>query len=280
MADVHRNAVAGLEAGRGSVETLLAAAAALGLRLDGRSLPPGDGLGERIRALRMRRGLSQSMVARLAGVSSPSVGALERGRSQHIAVLESVARVIGAALCLVPLDKPLNFWNSAGNSSVHHEWTTPGWVLDRLEAILGGPWDMDPCSPGARVSRVRAHVHMSVEENGLKHQWTGRVFVNPPYGRQLGSWMAKCRSEVEANNASLVVALIPARPDTRWWHSEVAGRADILMLKGRLSFGDGSASAPFPSALIAWGATADFAAAVTAAFPDAWHIPPTPKLSI
>ena len=58
---------------------------------------------------------------------------------------------------------------------------------------------------------------------------------------------------VEVGNAKTVIALVPARTDTGWWHNDIAGQASIFFLKGRLSFGDGSQPAPFPSALIVWG---------------------------
>jgi hypothetical protein len=85
--------------------------------------------------------------------------------------------------------------------------------------------------------------------------------------------MAKARMEAEAGRAGLVIALVPARTDTRWWHDHVAGKADVWLLRGRLSFGDGTMAAPFPSAIVAWGAT-DYARSMLGeALPGAWHVP-------
>jgi site-specific DNA-methyltransferase (adenine-specific) len=53
----------------------------------------------------------------------------------------------------------------------------------------------------------------------------------------------------EAQRGALVVALVPARTDTRWWHS-AAPHASVRFLKGRLKFGSAKTSAPFPSALM------------------------------
>ena len=97
----------------------------------------------------------------------------------------------------------------------------------------------------------------------------GVVFVNPPYGRHLPAWIAKARAEVEHGNARVVIALIPARTDTSYWHQHRT-QADVYFLKGRLRFGDNSQSAPFPSALAIWGADAATLAKLDAAFPDAW----------
>ena len=107
--------------------------------------------------------------------------------------------------------------------------------------------------------------------NGLSLPWHGTVFVNPPYGRTLGSWVAKAHREVELGHAKTVVALLPARPDTAYWHGHVAGRAVVYFLRGRLRFGAGDQSAPFPSALAVWGAGPETLAALDVALPGAWR---------
>ena len=101
---------------------------------------------------------------------------------------------------------------------------------------------------------MRARVHFTAEDDGLSLAWHGTVFVNPPYGRALAAWVAKARREVESGRARTVVALLPARPDTAYWHEHVAGRATVYFLRGRLRFGGSEQSAPFPSALAVWGA--------------------------
>lgn len=68
----------------------------------------------------------------------------------------------------------------------------------------------------------------------------------------------------------MVVALIPARTDTRYWHEHIAAKADVYFLKGRLRFQNASQCAPFPSAVVIWGADEATIARLDAAFPDAW----------
>ena len=69
-----------------------------------------------------------------------------------------------------------------------------------------------------------------------------------------------------------VVALLPARTDTRGWHQYVAREADVFLLRGRLAFGSGDQAAPFPSALVLWGAPEEILVPMRAAFPEAWHL--------
>ena len=52
---------------------------------------------------------------------------------------------------------------------------------------------------------------------------------------------------------TLVVALIPARTDTQYWHDYCMKASEIMLVKGRLKFGDGTGSAPFPSAVVVFG---------------------------
>lgn len=111
--------------------------------------------------------------------------------------------------------------------------------------------------------------------DGLAAPWHGRVFVNPPYGRALPHWVHKCAAE-SASGRATVVALLPARPDTRWWHEHVASAADVFMLCGRLRFGDGKQAAPFPSAVVTWGAEEELLARLASMLPGAWHVPRRP----
>ena len=75
-----------------------------------------------------------------------------------------------------------------------------------------------------------------------------RVFCNPPYS-QIDKWVEKAFYETKQEN-TLVVMLIPSRTDTRYFHNYIYGRTEIRFVKGRLKFGDGKNSAPFPSMLV------------------------------
>jgi site-specific DNA-methyltransferase (adenine-specific) len=75
-----------------------------------------------------------------------------------------------------------------------------------------------------------------------------RVFCNPPYS-EIEKWVAKAFYE-SRKDKTLVVLLIPSRTDTRYFHNFIYNRAEIRFVKGRLKFGDGKNSAPFPSMLV------------------------------
>lgn len=74
--------------------------------------------------------------------------------------------------------------------------------------------------------------------------------MNPPYGREIGHWMKKAYES--SLTGAVVVCLVPARTDTKWWH-DYAMKGDIEFIKGRLKFGDAKNNAPFPSAVVIFG---------------------------
>ena len=77
------------------------------------------------------------------------------------------------------------------------------------------------------------------------------MFCNPPYGREIGRWVEKCYRE--AQRGALVVALIPARTDTRYFHEFIWKKAkEIRFLRGRLHFNESKQAAPFPSMIVIW----------------------------
>lgn len=132
-------------------------------------------------------------------------------------------------------------------SSATGDWSTPQEVYDWLDAEYG-PFTLDPC---ASSTNAKCPTFFTVVEDGLAQKWEGRVFVNPPYGRGIGEWIAKCYQS--AQEGALVVALLPSRTDTAWWHDYVMKADQIRFLRGRLKFGGSSNSAPFPSVVVVWG---------------------------
>lgn len=129
----------------------------------------------------------------------------------------------------------------------HDEWLTPPHILDAL-----GEFDLDPCAPVVQPWPM-AKRHLTVEDDGLRADWEGRIWLNPPYGTQLQLWLRKLAWYGNG------IALAFARTDTKMFFEHVWGKADaVLFLEGRLYFHhvDGT-RAKFnggaPSMLIAYG---------------------------
>jgi len=127
------------------------------------------------------------------------------------------------------------------------EWATPRPLFAELESEFG-PFDLDAA---ATAENAKASRYFTLTDDGLSQQWTGRVWLNAPYGREVGQWLRKAAHS--AQEGATVVALVPARPDTAWWRDATATASLVRMLPGRLRFGAGDMPAPFPSAVLVFG---------------------------
>lgn len=134
------------------------------------------------------------------------------------------------------------------------EWATPQALFDALD--LEFRFGLDAA---ATEDNAKCTAFFTREDDALTRSWyPGQgwsVWLNPPYS-QCREFIAKAAQE--ARNGCTVVALVPSRTDTRWWHSEVYDPCrnafrpgvEVRFIKGRLKFGDSTNSAPFPSVVI------------------------------
>lgn len=100
------------------------------------------------------------------------------------------------------------------------------------------------------------HVFFDEAANGLSKRWSPhRIWMNPPYS-QVGHWVAKAHEE--ADNGALVVGLLPAWTDRKWFHQHILNRAEIVFISGRLRFLDPATMKPmkwaarFASMIVVW----------------------------
>ena len=148
-------------------------------------------------------------------------------------------------------------FNDGMRSSISDSWTTPRDFWDTLNSEYNFTLDAaalqsSTLEPGNWYGPD--HPEPS-RQDGLTRSWSadamgGTVWLNPPYGRAIKSFMAKAHEE--AQGGVRVVALVPARTDTQWWWESVIHH-EVRFIKGRLKFGGSKNSAPFPSAVIVMG---------------------------
>lgn len=128
------------------------------------------------------------------------------------------------------------------------EWETPSAMFEKLNEEFH--FTLDPC---ATSENRKCSKYYTLTEDGLKQNWGGQiVFCNPPYSK-IGTWVKKAYEE-SIKPGTIVVLLIPARTDTRWFHDYIQHRSEIRFIKGRLRFrfsgSDANAPAPFPSMVV------------------------------
>lgn len=132
------------------------------------------------------------------------------------------------------------------SSTTNTEWLTPRCILDAL-----GEFDMDPCCPESMPWRTaRRMIHLP--EDGLAAEWSGRVWLNPPF-RGAYPWVKRLR---EHGNG---IALLPCATDTDIFFHNVWGCASgILFIKRRVVFHRSDGTKPKnninrPCCLVAYG---------------------------
>jgi phage N-6-adenine-methyltransferase len=127
-------------------------------------------------------------------------------------------------------------------SSKTDDWETPQDLFDKLDQEF--EFNLDVC---ATQDNRKCRNFYTKELDGLKQDWHGVCWMNPPYGREIGKWVQKAYEE--SLKGSTVVCLLPSRTDTRWWH-DYCMKGEVRFIKGRLKFGNSKNSAPFPSAIV------------------------------
>lgn len=128
-------------------------------------------------------------------------------------------------------------------------WETPQGFFDRYNKIY--QFNTDVCA--IKENAKCAHYY-TPEQNGLIQSWKGVCWMNPPYGRNEGyKWVKKAYEE--NLKGCIVVALLPARTDTKWFHQFVINNPNVTIefIEGRLKFSNSTDAAPFPSIVVTFG---------------------------
>lgn len=135
-------------------------------------------------------------------------------------------------------------------SSASDDWSTPQDLFDELNAEFGFVLDVS-----ASAENAKCPAYFTREQDGLAESslWftagAGAIWMNCPYGRDIGKWVAKAEHAAREYKQT-VVCLLPARTDTKWWHDYVIPYGEVRFIRGRLKFGGSRNSAPFPSAVV------------------------------
>lgn len=131
------------------------------------------------------------------------------------------------------------------NTGNNDEWLTPPEIIRSL-----GVFDLDPCSPIDRPWDT-AKNHLNINDDGLNQAWAGRIWLNPPYGKETFKWLARLASHRSG------IALIFARTETQGFFRTIWNTAhSIFFFEGRIRFyyvdGKRGQSANAPSCLISY----------------------------
>ena len=133
----------------------------------------------------------------------------------------------------------LNSWLFTSKTDMR---ATPQDFFDRLNDEF--KFNLDPC---ATPENAKCEKYFTKEEDGLsKSRDNQNVFCNPPYWKEIKNRVQKAYF----TRGGVVVMLLPARTDTKWFHDYIWKKSEIRFVKWRLKFGWSKNSAPFPSMVV------------------------------
>lgn len=117
-----------------------------------------------------------------------------------------------------------------------NEWYTPAEYVAMVVDVMGGI-DVDPASCEAANAVVGAAIFYDQDSDGLRHPWLGRVWLNPPYSRELmPSFARKLRSEIDAGNTTEAIMVSHNNTDTQWFHGLAPVCAALCFPSKRIRF--------------------------------------------
>lgn len=133
--------------------------------------------------------------------------------------------------------------------SSSNEWCTPPWILILVRQVFCGDIDLDPCSNDFAKEIVQAGASFDQAADGLHREWSGKVFVNPPFGTisgrsQQGLFLDKSISEFHKGHVTEVLLILKAAIGYHWFGTALS--FPHAWLRGLVAF---HASRPSLSAL-------------------------------
>ncbi len=123
------------------------------------------------------------------------------------------------------------------------EWETPPNLFNPLNDEFGFTLDV-----AATIENAKCEKFWTIQDDGLKMPWNGTCWLNPPYGRDVPKWLE--RALTESYHGTIIVALVPARTNTKWFHDLCLKVAEVRFVCGRPKFGDSDHGLPLPLAVI------------------------------
>lgn len=154
-----------------------------------------------------------------------------------------------------PYEKSTGFYSgSTAMSSLDDTWATPRKFFEQQKVKFNFTLDAAALQSSTLVpyNWYGPDHPLLTRRDAFDQNWAqdadgGIIWLNPPYGRTIGRWMAK--ADLESKRGATVVCLVPSRTDTAWFHNSCIHH-EVEFLRGRLKFGTAINAAPFPSALV------------------------------
>jgi hypothetical protein len=156
--------------------------------------------------------------------------------------------LLGAEYCNAAfLVGPENVRGAGGTGEF--ERYTPALYVEAARRVLGAI-DLDPASCEAAQETVQATKFLTARSapNGLECDWHGRVWLNPPYSRELGpQFISKLIAEYAARRVTAAIMLTNNCTDTEWFSAAAEACNAICFTRGRIGFIDDAGNEVAPT---------------------------------
>ena len=232
-------------------------------------MPRAGTLAEQLKLQRERKSGSLNDLAQTTGMSRMTLRSLEAGGGSLACLDRYISTLAPAARLKEP---PRASWNRSISRRGDDQFTPPEFI-EKIQAIFG-PIDLDPAWHAQSPVEATRTFSLAAGENGLARPWVADfVWLNPPFSELL-RWLRKADGEWSAGRAKTIIALVPARTDSTYFHDRLARVANIYLLRRRLRFiqldGRPGNQAPFPLMLMIFGAGAEQLASIGSAVAGLW----------
>ena len=125
------------------------------------------------------------------------------------------------------------------------DYETPDYIFKPLDDEFG--FTLDVC---ASKENTKCHRYFTKLDNGLEQQWAGEIcWMNPPFGREMKRWIIKAYQE--SLLGAVVVALLPSRTNTAWWHDYVE-KGMVRFIRGEVKFKGYERGLWMPMCIVIW----------------------------
>jgi hypothetical protein len=197
-----------------------------------------DGLGEKSGSGPSKRRRSSTTPLPIAGQNGlPSRDVIERWRKRTAGDDRFERTLEDARLRCVRICEQQNAGTVRGTEGTgEFERYTRALYVEAARQVLG-TIDLDPASSDIAQKTVKATQYFTVDDDGLSREWHGRVFLNPPYHRELApKFIAKLVEELAAGHVSEAVMLTNNCTDTEWFDVALRESQSVCFTRGRIRF--------------------------------------------